>query len=78
MATCINQRAISLLRVKDEIEVLGMAPEEECRHEIFVMIQWEKPGLAVPLAQLRPFDVDKITKQAVEDWHYWVKQGYQF
>lgn len=78
IATCICKRATSPLRVKDEVEVLSMAPEDECEHEIFVMIRWDKDGLAVPLSQLHPFDVDYETVQAVEDWHYWVKKGYQF
>ena len=77
-ATCISKRAISPLRVKDEVEVSGMAGEDECEHEIFVMIRWERDGLAVPLSQLKPFHTDAGTIQAVEDWHYWVKKGYQF
>jgi hypothetical protein len=77
-ATCFSRRSISPLRVKDEVEVLGMAPEDECEHEIFVMIRWDKDGLAVPLAQLRPIMAEVRNKQSVEDWHYWVKQGYQF
>ena len=77
-ATCISRRSISPLRVEDEVDVLGMAPEDECEHEIFVMIRWEKDGLAVPLAQLRPIAAENRNKQPVDDWHYWVKQGYQF
>jgi hypothetical protein len=35
--------------------------------------------LAVPLSQLKPINAaDEQTKQAVEDWHYWVKMGYEF
>ena len=77
-ATCISKRPISPLRVKDEVEVLKMADEDECEHEMFVIIRWEKEGLAVPLSQLKPFAVDSETKQAVADWHYWVKSGYRF
>jgi hypothetical protein len=77
-ATCVCKRAISPLRIKDEVEVICMAPEDECEHEIFVNIRWDKDGLAVPLSQLRPFNVDPETIQAVEDWHYWVERGYRF
>lgn len=77
-AKCIDKRAISPLRVKDEVEVLDMAKEDECEHEMFVVIRWEKEGLAVPLSQLKPIHVDAETKQAIEDWHYWVKQGCSF
>ena len=78
-AKCIAKRSISPLKVKDEVEVIGMPGEEECEHEMFVTIRWEKEGLAVPLSQLKPIaDTGKKTQQAVEDWHYWVKMGYQF
>ncbi|HEY8113939.1 MAG TPA: calcium-binding protein [Actinomycetes bacterium] len=76
-ARCIAQRAISLLQVGDEVEVVGMAPEEECQHEMFVLIRWERRGLAVPLVQLEGVAVDEQTRQVIEDWHYWVVQGYE-
>jgi len=76
-ATCVAERTISPLHKGDDVEVLGMAPEEECQHEMFVMMRWERRGLAVPLSQVKPIAAaNKDTKEAVEDWHYWVKQGY--
>jgi hypothetical protein len=78
-ATCIASRAMSPLRVKDEVEVIGMPGEGECEHEVFVTIRRDKEGLAVPLSQLKPMrGTDEETKQAVEDWHYWVEMGYEF
>jgi hypothetical protein len=78
-ATCVTKRAISPLRVKDEVEVIGMPGEEECEHEMFVTIRWDKEGLAVPLSQLKPINAtEEQTKKAVEDWHYWVQMGYKF
>jgi hypothetical protein len=78
-AVCIAKRPISPLRVKDEVEVIGMPGENECEREIFVTIRWEKEALAVPLAQLKPIAAtDEQTKQAVADWHYWVQMGYEF
>ena len=79
-ATCVAKRATSPLRVGSEVEITGMAPEEECRHEMFVMMRWEfKEGLAVPLSQLEPNrHTDDETREAVEDWRYWVKTGYEF
>jgi len=77
LATCIAERAVSPLRKGDEVEIVGMAPEEECQHEMFIMMRWERRGLAVPLSQLKPISaMDKDTKEAIEDWHYWVDQGY--
>lgn len=79
-AACISKRAVSPLRVKDELEVIGMPPEEECECEVFVSMRWDRPeGLAVPLAQLKPIpETDEQTKQAVADWHYWLSMGYEY
>ena len=78
-AVCSAKRAISPLQIKDEVDVLGMAPEDECENEMFVTIRWERDGLAVPLSQLIPINsTDEQTKQAVEDWRYWVQMGYEF
>lgn len=75
---CIDPRAISPLRKGHEVEVVGLAPAEECEREMFVTVTWEHGTLAVPLAQLETLKADKATRQAVEDWHYWVEQGYEF
>jgi Calcium binding len=72
LARCVAERAISPLRVGDELEVVGMAPQEECQHEMFVLTRWERGTLAVPLAQLEGMAVDEQTRQAMEDWQYWV------
>ena len=56
-----------------------MATENECEREMFVETPWEhKRTLAVPLSQLEVTQGDAETKQAVEDWHYWVEMGYEF
>jgi hypothetical protein len=77
-AKCIAHRAISPLRKGQEVEVVGLAPTEECEGEMFITVPWEKRTLAVPLAQLEPIQADEATQQAVGDWHYWVEQGYEF
>ncbi len=78
-AICNEKRAISPLLVKDEVDVIGMAPAEECEREMFITIRWERDGLAVPLSQLTPSSAtDAQTIEAVEDWHYWVNMGYKF
>jgi hypothetical protein len=57
-------------------------PEREQRITMEIVVdayRWEKEGLAVPLSQLKPISAtDEQTKQAIEDWHYWVKMGYEF
>ena len=76
-ARCVDQRAISPLEPGEEVEVVGMAPVEECDHEMFVMVKWRSRTLGVPLMQLDGIDVDENTQQAMEDWQYWVDQGYE-
>src|SRR5258707_6842020 len=69
-ARCIVRRATSPLEPGDKVEVVGMAPEEECEHEMFVLIQGKSHPLAVHLMQLEGIEVDEETQQAIEDWHY--------
>ncbi len=76
-ARCIVSRATSPLEPGDEVEVVGMAQEEECEHDMFVLIQWKPRQLAVPFMQLEGIQVDEETQQAIEDWHYWVNRGYE-
>jgi hypothetical protein len=77
-AKCTEQRAISPLRKDQEVEVVGLAPTEECDSEMFITLTWEQRTLAIPLAQLEGIQADQATQQAVEDWRYWVDQGYEF
>lgn len=80
LARCTARRATSPLKEGDKVDVLEMAPEEECMREIFVVMRWEREGLAVPLAQLEVTHAedDGETEEAVGDWLYWSKKGYQF
>ena len=79
LTRCVRERAISPLRVGDEVEVVGIAPEDECGREVFVEMPREhERTLAVPLSQLEIVRADEETRQAVEDWHYWVEMGYGF
>ena len=78
-ATCIATRPTSPLNMNDEVMVIGMPGEDVCEHDMLVNIRWEIKALAVPLSQLHATAAaDKQTHQAVADWHYWVKMGYQF
>ena len=55
-----------------------LEPDEECEHDMLVLIQWKRRQFAVPLMQLEGTQVDEETQQALEDWHYWVNRGYAF
>ena len=68
----------SPLRKGDKVKILEMAPENDCDHETFVETTWRRLKLAVPLAQVQPFEsTDGKTKEAVADWHYWTVRGYE-
>ena len=45
---------------------------------MFVRIQWQGRSFGVPLMQLEATKGDTRTRQGIEDWHYWVGQGYIF
>jgi hypothetical protein len=77
-AVCNVRRVISPLQVGDEVDVQDMAPENECQHEMFVMVPWGKQDLAVPLSQLRPVHGTDESTEALEDWIYWKERGYEF
>jgi hypothetical protein len=77
LTECIAERAMSPLRAGDEVEVVGMGPEGECRHEMFVLMPWEGRTLAVPLMQLEVTHGEESTREAVEDWRYWAERGYE-
>jgi hypothetical protein len=76
-ARCRSVRPISVLKAGEQVEVVGMAPEDECESEMFVWIVRDAGRIAVPLAQLRPLSKDRDTQEAVGDWLYWVDRGYE-
>jgi Calcium binding len=77
-ARCIAERRSSPLKRGEVVAVTGMAPEEDCEHDMLVDVQWQGRRLAVPLSQLQGAAVDEASQEAIEDWHYWVARGYQF
>lgn len=77
-AVCISKQRRSPVKEGATVEVVDMAPEDECEQEMFVEIAWDGDTLAVPLIQLEAPKADPETQQAIADWHYWVNQGYEF
>lgn len=77
-AQCVASVPASPLRNGDSVEIRKMAPEDSCETDMLVMTRWNNRNIAVPLSQLKAIDVDESTNQAIEDWHYWVAQGYCF
>ena len=75
-AKCIATKVVSPLRKGEPVEVLRMAPEDVCEHDMLVQIRWQGRKMAVPLSQLVAIDPDESTAEAIGDWHYWIVQGY--
>ena len=66
-ARCVAAKDVSPLRKGETTEVVRMAAEDVCEHDMLVQIRWQGLKMAVPLSQLAAIDPD--------DWHYWVSQG---
>ena len=77
-ARCTKARATSPWRIGDVVTVLGLAAEEDCMAEIVVKTRCHDRKLAVLLAQLSPENADPETREAIDDWLYWIAMGYQF
>ena len=77
-AHCVASVPTSPLRKGDSVEIRKMAPEDSCASDMLVMTRWNNRNIAVPLSQLKAIDVDDSTIQAIDDWHYWIAQGYCF
>ena len=74
-AKCRAAKVISPLKKGATVEVVRMAPDQVCEHDMLVLVRWQGRQIAVPLAQLTAVGADKSTAEAIGDWHYWVAQG---
>lgn len=75
-AKCIAADIASPLRKGETVEVVRMAPEDNCEHGMYVLVRWQGRKMAVRLSQLAAIDPDESTEEAIGDWHYWVARGY--
>ena len=77
-AQCLATKVVSPLRKGETVEVVRMAPDNICEHDMLVLVRWQGRTMAAALAQLTAVDPDESTAEAIGDWHYWVAQGYCF
>ena len=77
-AECIAVNKRTPLELGERVTVIEMAGEDNCEHDIYVEISWKNKVLIIPLAQIKPIDANEDTVEAIDDWHYWKKQGYTF
>jgi hypothetical protein len=77
-ARCNLKKATSPLKKGETVRVLGMPSECECEYDMLANVAWDDDEIAVPFFQLSPVKSDPKTKEAIEDWHYWVERGYRW
>ena len=77
-ARCIAPRTISPLKKGEQIEVLALSEADDCMREMLVLVRFAGRKLGVPLSQLEPVAPKGESRQAMEDWRYWVAMGYEF
>lgn len=76
-AKCIQEIHKSPLRLGEVVTVADMVSGDDS-YEMLAEIEFVGRTMGVPLYQLEPLEVDDGTRQAIEDWQYWVARGYQF
>ena len=61
------------------IDVIGMAPEEDCTTDMLVEVRYQDESgddeFALPLSAIQPIEADPDTQEAIADWHYWIDMG---
>jgi len=77
-AECIATNKRNPLELDERITVIQMADENYCEHDMYVDISWNGKKLAIPFAKIKPLYADEDSVEAIDNWHYWVKQGYSF
>jgi hypothetical protein len=78
-AECYITDSRSPLLLGEQVVVSGMVYKDDWQsQDMYVEISWNNRTLSVPLAQLKPLSTDDETLEAVEDWHYWKRRGYEF
>ena len=64
---------------REPVEVIDLACIDYWEDEVLVTLGGTKSGYDVLLSEVQPTDAaDAQTRQAIADWHYWVKRGYHF
>jgi Calcium binding len=82
-AKCMKKgRGKSASPQEKEVEVVGMAPDEDCLRDMFVEVVEtggsDEDVFSARITEITPIDADSETQEAIDDWLYWVKRGYKF
>jgi len=69
------------LITEKEVEVLGMASEEDCESNIYVEVAYtgeQDDTFIAKLSDIEAINLDPDTEEAIADWLYWIDMGYEF
>ncbi len=77
-AECLYEINTSPLKVGECVEVIDIGEIESCNHEIHVKLNFCNRVFDVPLAHLKPLNVDNQTILAVRCWYHWLEKGYEY
>ena len=80
-AKVIKASQSSPLKENEIVTAVSMADIDDLNPSMRVIIKWKEREFSVPLEQLYPTDASDCQDymiEAIEDWHYWVEQGYLF
>lgn len=67
--------------VEKEVEVLGMASEDDCLRDMYVEVAYidEKDDtFTANISDIEAINADQNTQEALADWQYWLDQNYDF
>ncbi|WP_019499249.1 calcium-binding protein [Pseudanabaena sp. PCC 6802] len=76
-ALLIEKSRTSAQKKGTEVVVVGMSPEEECLHEMFVEVEYDGDIFSMRLKEIEAPAADEDTQEAIADWHYWLARGYE-
>lgn len=61
---------------------IEMSSEDYCLDDMFIEVVYREGDFedifSARLSEIKPLKTDAATTEAIDDWHYWVKRGYQF
>ena len=58
-ATCLATKVVSPFRKGETVEVLRMAPDEVCEHDMLVLVRWQGRTMAAPLRSRSVVEVQR-------------------
>ena len=75
---CLVETRISLLKKGEMVQVIALAPEEDCMCTMLVIAEWHEREMGIKLEQIEAAEIDDESEEAISDWRYWTNRGNRF